>query len=163
MEATYVKARYARMCAYACAYSVKYHFAQYVSRRKHAIMTDGIDGRAEIPFLTVMSTDFDKDLAIVRRVLERFEERIHSRGAFSLGERAEMAAGWWFYDVLATQDGLQKLFQAILPPDLRSKKSAAVKIVDAFQDQLRKSGSGARVKMHGDVPFAAPWWGWLMR
>lgn len=126
-------------------------------------MSDRAGGRAVIPFLTVMSTDFDEDLAIVRRVLERFEEMIHARGAFSLGERAEMAAGWWFYDVLATQDGLQKLFQAILPPDLRSKKSAAVKIADAFQDQLRKSGSEARIKMHGDMPFAAPGWAWLMK
>jgi hypothetical protein len=32
-----------------------------------------------------------------------------------------------------------------------------------FQSQMRKDGSEARVKMHGDIPFAAPWWSWLMR
>jgi hypothetical protein len=126
-------------------------------------MSERFDGEARIPFLTIMSTDFEKDLAAVRRVLAQFEGRIHSRGALSLSERAEMAAGLWFYDVFATQDGLQKLFQAILPPGLRNKRSAAARIADAFQDQLRKSGSEARVKMYGDAPFAAPWLAWLMR
>jgi hypothetical protein len=28
---------------------------------------------------------------------------------------------------------------------------------------MKKNGSDAQVKMHGDIPFAAPWWAWLMR
>ena len=44
-----------------------------------------------------------------------------------------------------------------------NKKAATIKIVDTFQDQKKKNGSDARIKMYGDVPFAAPWWSWLFR
>ena len=77
-----------------------------------------------------------------------------------------MAAGWWFYDVYVTPEFLQRIFQTVIPKEelsSRDKKSATIKIVDMFQSQLRKNGSEARVKIHGDIPFAAPWWSWLMR
>lgn len=77
-----------------------------------------------------------------------------------------MAAGWWFYDVFATPEFLQGLFQVALPKEEFSSndvKSATIKIVGMLQDQLKKSGSEARIKMHGDRPFAAPWWAWLMK
>jgi hypothetical protein len=45
----------------------------------------------------------------------------------------------------------------------RDKKSATIKIVDMFQSQMTKNNSEAQVKMHGDIPFAAPWWSWIMR
>jgi len=119
-----------------------------------------------IPFLTVMSTDFEKDLAAVRLVLAQLEKRVHVEKGYRLSERAEMAAGWWFYDIFATPEFLQGLFQIALPKEEFSSndvKSATLKIVGMLQDQLKKNGSEARVKMHGDRPFAAPWWGWLMK
>ncbi|HEX6067570.1 MAG TPA: hypothetical protein VFZ05_02110 [Nitrososphaera sp.] len=119
-----------------------------------------------IPFLTVMSTDFEKDLAAVRLVLAQFEKRAHVEKGYRLSERAEMAAGWWFYDVFATPEFLQGLFQIALPKEEFSSnnvKSATIRMVDLFQGQLKKNGSDARVKMHGDKPFAAPWWAWLMK
>jgi hypothetical protein len=117
-----------------------------------------------IPFLTIASVNFEKDLEIVKQILGQYEKRTHSEKAYIFSPRAEMAAGWWFYDVLVTRDFLQKIFQTILPDGFpNNKKSASIKIVDAFQDQLRKNGSEARVRMHGDMPFAAPWWSWLMR
>jgi hypothetical protein len=39
----------------------------------------------------------------------------------------------------------------------RDKKAATLKIVDIFQDQIKKNGSDARIKMFGDIPFAAGW------
>jgi hypothetical protein len=78
-------------------------------------------------------------------------------------ERAEMAAGWWFYDILVTPNFLQKLFQQLVPEGVHDRKAATIKIVDFFQGQLRKYGSEAKIKMQGDIPFAAPWWAWLMR
>ena len=45
----------------------------------------------------------------------------------------------------------------------RNKNAATIKIVDAFQDQIKKNGSDARIKMYGDVPLAAGWWSWLLR
>jgi hypothetical protein len=117
-----------------------------------------------IPFLTIVSNNFEQDLAAVRQVLSQFEKRVHSEGGYKLSDRAEMAAGWWFYDVFVTQEFLQRIFQATLPSgSIRDKKSATLQIVDVFQDQLKKNGSEAKVKMHGDMPFAAPWWAWLMR
>jgi hypothetical protein len=49
-----------------------------------------------IPFLTVVSNNFEKDLGIVKRVLSQFEKRTHSENGYKLSDRAEMAAGWWF-------------------------------------------------------------------
>jgi hypothetical protein len=126
-------------------------------------MSERADEKDGIPFLTIMSVDLEKDVPIVKRVLAQLEERIHSKGAFRISDKAEMAAGWWFYDILATQSGLQKLFRLLLPAETRGKKSAANRIAEVFQEQLRSNSSEARVKMHGDIPFAAPWWAWLMR
>jgi hypothetical protein len=96
--------------------------------------------------------------------MNQVEKRTHSESAYRISKRAQMAAGWWFYDVYVTPEFLQKIFEILLPPEefkSRDKKSATIKIVDVFQSQM--SGSEARVKMHGDIPFAAPWWSWLMR
>ena len=119
-----------------------------------------------ITFLSIASREFESDLDALKSVLNRLEKRTHIEKAYRLSERAEMAAGWWFYDVFVTKEFLQSIFQTVIPreefpsPD---KKSATIKLVDMFQTELRKNGSNARVKMHGEVPFAAPWWAWLMR
>jgi hypothetical protein len=118
---------------------------------------------AFFPFFTIVSNDFEKDLDIVKRIFSGFEKMVHAERGFKLSERAEMAAGWWFYDILVTQDFAARMFQQILPAGVRDKKSATIKIIDHFQGQLRKYGSEAKIKMHGDIPFAAPWWAWLMK
>jgi len=119
-------------------------------------------GQEFFPFLTVVSNNFEKDLLLLKNILAASEKMTHTERGYKLSDRAEMAAGWWFYDVLITHDFLQKIFRQILPPDIRDRKTATIKIVDAFQEQLRKYGSEAKLKMHGDMPFAAPWWAWLM-
>ena len=116
-----------------------------------------------IPFLTVVSNNFEKDLSLVKNMLAASTKMTYSKNGFKLSERAEMAAGWWFYDVFVTRDFLQKLFQQLVPEGIHDRKTATTKIVDFFQGQLRKYGSEAKIKMHGDIPFAAPWWAWLMR
>jgi hypothetical protein len=121
------------------------------------------NNRHPIPFLTVISNDFDKDLNAMKMILAQLEKRMHVEDAYRFSERAEMAAGWWFYNVYVTQEFLQGLFQMVLSPQERSRKSAEIKLVDMFQDQLRKNGSNARIRLYGDVPFAAPWWSWLMK
>src|SRR5215218_6429396 len=68
-----------------------------------------------IPFLTIASANFEKDLEIVKQILGQYEKRTHSENAYIFSPRPEMAAGWWFYDVLVTRDVLQKIFQTILP------------------------------------------------
>ena len=119
-----------------------------------------------IPFLSIASREFEKDLNALKLVMGQLEKRTHSEKAYRFSERAQMAAGWWFYDVYVTPDFLQKIFQIVIPKEelfSREKKPATVTIVDIFRLQVRKNGSEARVKMHGDIPFAAPWWSWLMR
>jgi hypothetical protein len=119
-----------------------------------------------IPFLSIGSREFERDLNALKLVMNQLMKRAHSENAYRFSERAQMAAGWWFYDVFVTQEFLQKIFQIFLPQEefsSRDKKSATIKIVDMFQSQMGKNGSEARVKMHGDIPFAAPWWSWLMR
>jgi hypothetical protein len=120
-------------------------------------------GGEYLPFLTVISNNFEKDLSIVKDILAASEKMIHVENAFKLSKEAEMAAGWWFYDIFVTRDFIQKLFQQLVPEGVHDKKSATIKVVDYFQGQLVKYGSEAKIKMHGDIPFAAPWWAWLMR
>ena len=52
-----------------------------------------------IPFFSIASRDFDKDLVILKKVLHQFEQRTHSQNAYKFSQRATLAAGWWFYDV----------------------------------------------------------------
>ena len=120
------------------------------------------DSLGMFPLFTIVSNNFETDLGIVKRILSSFEKMTHIENGFKLSDRAEMAAGWWFYDVFVNEAFATKIFQTILPEGVTDKKSAALRIVDAFQDQLKKYDSEAKIKMHGDLPFAAPWWAWLM-
>ncbi|MBV9179331.1 MAG: hypothetical protein JO297_20060 [Nitrososphaeraceae archaeon] len=118
-----------------------------------------------IPFFSIASKNFDQDLVILKKVLHQFEQRTHSENAYKFSERATLAAGWWFYDIFFKHDFVQKIFQLLLPPNYshKDKKAATLKIVDTFQDQIKKNGSDARIKMFGDIPIAAGWWSWLLR
>ena len=120
-------------------------------------------GGTFFPLFTIVSNSFEKDLDIVKRIFSDFGKQIHAGNGFKLSERAEMAAGWWFYDVHVTQEFASNLFQRILPTNTHDKKTATIKIIDVFQDQLRRRGSEAKIKMHGDITFAGPRWAWLMR
>ena len=131
-------------------------------------MLDNNDKQEEdemIAFFSIASRDFDKDLIILKEVLHQFEQRTHSQNAYKFSQRATLAAGWWFYDVFFKRDFIQKIFQLLLPHNFShdNKKAATIKIVDTFQDQIKKNGSHARIKMFGDIPFATPWWSWLFR
>jgi hypothetical protein len=124
------------------------------------------DSNEMIPFFSIASKDFDQDLAMLKKVLHQFEQRTHSENAYKFSEKATLAAGWWFYDVFFKRDFVQKIFQLLLLyPDFlhKNKKTATLKIVDTFQDQINKNGSDARIKMFGDIPVAAAWWSWLFR
>jgi hypothetical protein len=114
-------------------------------------MSTGSPPAGMFPFFTVVSNNFEKDLDIVKRIFSSFEMMTHTENGFKLSERAEMAAGWWFYDIFVSENFATKIFQTILPERVRDKKSATLKIVDAFQEQLRKYGSEAKIKMHGDL------------
>ncbi|MDQ4012370.1 MAG: hypothetical protein M3114_04035 [Thermoproteota archaeon] len=46
-----------------------------------------------IPFLNLVSNNFEKDLGIVKRALSQFEGRTHYVNGYKLSDRAEMAAG----------------------------------------------------------------------
>jgi hypothetical protein len=129
------------------------------------VLEAGEDQYEMIPFFSIASIDFDKDLGILKKVLHQFEQRTHSENAYRFSERATLAAGWWFYDVSLTRNFIQRVFQLLLPYNIqhKNKKAATLKIVDTFQDQIKKNGSDARIKMYGDVPLAAGWWSWLLK
>lgn len=115
------------------------------------------------PVFSIVSNDFEKDLEIVKRMFSGLQEMTHTENGFKLSESAVLAAGWWFYDVYFTQEFVKKMFETILPPELHNMKGATIRIIDSLQSQLIKCGSEAKIKMHGDIPFAAPWWAWLMK
>ena len=70
-----------------------------------------------IPFLNIASRGFKKDLNSLKLVMNQLEKRTHSESAYRFSERAQMAAGWWFYDVHITPEFLQKIFQFFLPQE----------------------------------------------
>jgi hypothetical protein len=126
-------------------------------------VTDDTQQEQMFPIFSIASNDFEKDLGIVKTMFSGLQEMSHVEQGFKLGESATLAAGWWFYDVYFTQGFAQKMFEMILPRGHRNMKGATRGIIDTLQGQLRKYGSEARIKMHGDMPLAAPWWAWLMK
>ena len=73
-------------------------------------MEDGSERNQTIPFLSIASREFERDLDALRLVLNQLEKRTHIEKAYRLSERAEMAAGWWVYDVFVTKEFLQRIF-----------------------------------------------------
>jgi hypothetical protein len=76
-------------------------------------MRDGDDNNKPeemVPFFSVASRDFDRDLDILKKILYQFEQRTHSENAYIFSKRATMAAGWWFYDIFFKPDFAQKIF-----------------------------------------------------
>jgi len=57
-----------------------------------------------IPFLSIASREFEKDLNVLKLIMNQLEKRSHSEKAYRFSERAQMAAGWWFYGVYVTLD-----------------------------------------------------------
>jgi hypothetical protein len=86
-----------------------------------------------IPFFSIASNNFDQDLVILYCIV----------------------GGFMMYSL-----NVILIFQLLLPPNYshKNKKAATLKIVDTFQDQIKKNGSDARIKMFGDIPIAAGWW-----
>ena len=78
-----------------------------------------------IPFLSIASREFEKDLNALKLVLGQLEKRTHSENAYRFSERAQMAAGWWFYDVYITQEFLQRVSIADEEEWHRSQSKAA--------------------------------------
>jgi len=67
----------------------------------------GAERNRIIPFLSIASREFEKDLNALRLVLSQLEKRTHSENTYQFSERAQMAAGWWFYNVFVTPEFLQ--------------------------------------------------------
>lgn len=116
-----------------------------------------------LPIFSIVSNNFEKDLEVVKSIFFGLEKMTHITQGFKLSDRAEMAAGWWFYDVYFTEEFAKKMFEVILPPRTHDMKQATRRIIESLQHQLRNHGSEAKIKMHGDMPFAAPWWALLMK
>ena len=99
-----------------------------------------------VPFLTVVSNDFEKDLPLVKNMLAASEKMTRAENGFKLSERAEMAAGWWFYDIFVTRDFLQKLFQQLVPEGVHDRKATTINIVDFFSRTTQKIWLGGQNK-----------------
>ena len=52
-----------------------------------------------VPFLTVVSNNFEKDLGIMKRALSKLEKRTHSENDYKRSDRAQLDGS--FYDVLS--------------------------------------------------------------
>src|ERR671928_1563863 len=93
------------------------------------VLEAGGDKEEMIPFFSIASREFDKDLDILKKILYQFEQRTHSENAYRFSERATLAAGWWLYDVFFKHDFIQRVYQLLLPYDFnhKNKKAATIK------------------------------------
>jgi hypothetical protein len=55
------------------------------------VLEAGEDKEEMIPFFSIASREFDKDLDILKKVLHQFEQMTHSENAYKLSERATLA------------------------------------------------------------------------
>lgn len=113
-----------------------------------------------IPFITIASLDFEKDIATLKKILNAFEKKTHSEKAYRFSDKAQMAAGWWFYEIYFEPNFIKKIIQL---ETIQDKKFSEKKIIDIFHKHLKQHGSKARVRLYKDVPFMARWWAWLMK
>jgi hypothetical protein len=128
------------------------------------VLEAGEDQYEMIPFFS-MASRLRQRLGYIEKSFTSIRAKDTFRKCFKFSERATLAAGWWFYYVSLTRNFIQRVFQLLLPYNIqhKNKKTATLKIVDTFQDQIKKNDSDARIKMYGDVPIAAGWWSWLLK
>ena len=106
-----------------------------------------------IPFFRVASIDFEKDLNVLKKVLYRLELKTHLQGAYKFSSKAELAIGWWFYDIFFRREFVRRLLELDVSFNSNCHKWDIIKrIVEPFQKQLRLLGSEARISLYSDRP-----------
>ena len=112
------------------------------------------------PTFVVASQDFERDLSILKDVLNQFEMKTNYKDSFKFSEKSQKAAGWWFYEIYCKPDFMEKVTHV---ESTDKKIDSERKILEVIQLKLKQNDSSARIKLYKDKPFLVRWWTWLMK
>lgn len=114
-----------------------------------------------IPLFEISSRDFDEDITLFKKIFKSFEQKIHYSDGFKFSPEAEFAMGWWFYNIYVKAGFIKKLVEHehMINPNIIDENG----ILQLVSTRLKHEKSKARVKFHGDKPFFARYWSWLMK
>lgn len=112
------------------------------------------------PTFVVASLNFERDLTILKDVLNKLEMKTNYKDSYKFAEKGQKAAGWWFYEIYCKSDFIEK---AIELEYADNKIESERKMLEIIQDKLKQNNSNARIRLYKDKPFLSRWWIWLMR
>jgi len=114
-----------------------------------------------VPLFSVSSQDFDDDLALLKKLFQLFETKSKFSNGYKFSSEAQFAMGWWFYDIYVKVGFIKRLVEVEHLSNNRVKDEK--EILKIIQDEFKYNNSKARVKFHGQKPFMARYWSWLMK
>ena len=114
-----------------------------------------------IPLFEIASKDFDDDIRHLKKIFHSFETKIHQQDGYKFSDEAQLAMGWWFYNIYVKAGFIKKLveFEHMKNPKIQDENG----ILRMVNEHLQHNNSKARVKFHEDKPFFARYWSWLMK
>ena len=114
-----------------------------------------------VPIFEISSKDFEEDIARLKRIFGGFEKQIRFKDGYKFSPEAQFAMGWWFYTIYAKIGFIKELVTYYHSINSKAKDERA--ILEMVREQLKSQKSTARIKFHGEKPFFARYWAWLMR
>ena len=114
-----------------------------------------------IPIFNISSKDFEKDLIILKKIMNSFELKVHIKKGYKFSPEAQFAMGWWFYEIFVTMEFIEKLvqFEHIHNPKIKYEGD----IMNLIQKQLKQNGSNAKIKNISDSSLFRKYWTWLLK
>jgi hypothetical protein len=113
------------------------------------------------PTLVMASQNIESDVAVLKKILDSFEESAGYQDGYIFDEKGEMAAGWWFIEIHIKPDLMDKIIEG--GPLENRKIRDDTDILEIIQDNLKQKGSTARIRLYRKKPFLVSWWKWLLK
>lgn len=114
-----------------------------------------------IPIFNVSSKDFEKDLTILRKIMNSFELKVHIKNGYKFSSEAQFAMGWWFYEIFVKAEFIKKIVQ--FEHNYNTKIKDELDIMNVIQIQLKQKGSKAKIKNISDPFLFRKYWIWLLK
>jgi hypothetical protein len=113
------------------------------------------------PTFVVASQDFERDLMILKDILDQLQSKTNIKDAYKLGEKGQIAAGWWFYEIFLKPEFIEKIVEK---EDLEGEKPKNERVVlGIIHNNLKQSRSNAKIRLYADKPFLIRWWKWILK
>ncbi|HSD04560.1 MAG TPA: hypothetical protein VLB45_02270 [Nitrosopumilaceae archaeon] len=110
------------------------------------------------PTFVVASQNFERDLSILKDILNQLELKTSRKDSYKFAEKGQKAAGWWFYEIYCKSDFMDEIIASEAADKIESDR----KVLEIIQDKLKQNNSNARIRLYKDKPFLSRWWIWLM-